>query len=155
MELTGKEDINVPIEYAFQMLTDVDLHERSILRRGADVKRLDSLPALGVGAKWDIIFQLRGKERIAHLEMTEFDNPNGLTMQAKVKGLHSDAVVDLVALSRTKTRIQFRCAISAKTLPARLTLQSLKLARGKLTKRMNSRLTQLRKDFEARYAQSA
>lgn len=154
MELTGKEDIDVPIEEAFAMLSDVDVHERSALRRGAEVTRLDKLPNPGVGANWDIAFLLRGKPRVLHLEMTHFDAPNEIGMHAKVKGLETEIKLELVALSRTKTRVQFWCGMRAKTLSARLLLQSLKLARGNLNNRIQTRMGTLRADFEARYAQS-
>ncbi|MBO9402308.1 SRPBCC family protein [Shimia sp. R9_3] len=155
MELTGREDIDVPIEQAFIMLTDVEVYERSALRRGADVTRLDTLHHAGVGAEWQISFIFRGKAREVHLEMTGYDRPNEIAMKAKIGGLETDVKIELVALSRTKTRIQFWCGMRAKTLSSRLLLQSLKLARGNLTNRVSKRLAHMREDFEDRYAQSA
>jgi hypothetical protein len=155
MELTGREDIDVPIKEAFMMLTDVEVYARSALRRGAEVTRLDDLPYAGVGSKWEIAIIMRGKPRNVHLEMTGFDAPNEIALHAKIRGLETDIKIELVALSRTKTRIQFWSGMRAKTLSARLLLQSLKLARGNLTNRVGKRLTALRQDFEDRYAQSA
>jgi hypothetical protein len=154
MELSGKQDIDVPIEEAFAMLSDIEVHERSALRRGAEVTRKDNLPNPGVGANWEIAFLLRGKPRILHLEMTRFDAPNEIGLHAKIKGLETDIKLELVALSRTRTRVQFGCDMRAKTLSARLLLQSLKLARGNLTNRIQTRMVNMRHDLETRYAQN-
>ncbi|MBO9474526.1 SRPBCC family protein [Shimia sp. R10_1] len=154
MELTGREDIDVPIEQAFIMLSDVEVYERSALRRGAEVTRLDSLPQAGVGAIWEIAFLLRGKPRTVNLEMTRLDAPNEIAMRAKIQGLETDIKFELVALSRTKTRVQFWSGMKAKTLSSRLLLQSLKLARNNINKRIRSRLTGMRADLEERYRQS-
>lgn len=155
MELTGREDIDVPIAQAFEMLTDVEVYERSALRRGADVTRLDSLSQAGVGAKWEVAFQFRGKPREAQIEMTGFDAPNEIEMKAILQGLEADIKIELVALSRTRTRIQFWSGMKANSLSARLLLQSLKLARGNLNKRMAKRMATLRDDLEDRYARMA
>lgn len=155
MELTGREDIDVPIAQAFEMLTDVEVYERSALRRGADVTRIDSLPHPGVGAKWEVSFQFRGKPREANIEITGFDAPNEIEMKAILQGLETGIKIELVALSRTRTRIQFWSGMRANSLSARLLLQSLKLARGNLNKRMAKRLATLRDDLEDRYARMA
>ncbi|GAA6181455.1 MULTISPECIES: SRPBCC family protein [unclassified Shimia] len=155
MELTGREDIDVPIEQAFEMLTDVEVYERSALRRGAEVTRLDNLPRVGVGAKWDIGFIFRGKERDVRLEIKGFDSPNEIDMEAKLQGLETDIKIELVALSRKKTRIQFWSGMRAKSLSARLLLQSLKLAKSSLNSRIEKRMVNLRKDLEDRYTRRA
>jgi len=155
MELTGREDIDVPIAQAFEMLTDVEMYERSALRRGADVTRLDSLSQAGVGAKWEVAFQFRSKPREAQIEITGFDAPNEIVMKAILQGLETDIKIELVALSRTRTRIQFWSGMKANSLSARLLLQSLKLARGNLNKRMAKRMATLRDDLEDRYARMA
>ena len=152
MELTGREDIDMPIAQAFEMLTDVEVYERSALRRGADVTRLDTRPHPGVGTKWDIGFEFRGKPRDVKLEITGFDEPNEIEMHAVLQGLETDIKIELVALSRTRTRIQFWTGMRANSLSARLLLQSLKLARGNLNSRLAKRLVAMRDDLESRYA---
>ncbi|SMP26897.1 SRPBCC family protein [Shimia sagamensis] len=155
MELTGREDVDVPIAQAFDMLTDVEVYERSALRRGAEVTRIDSLARPGVGAKWEIGFQFRGKARELDLEVTGFDAPNEVEMKATLQGLETNIKIELVALSRTRTRIQFWSGMRANSLSARLLLQSLKLARSSLNKRMAKRMATLRDDLEDRYSRLA
>ncbi len=151
MEFTAREDIDVPIEQAFEMVTDFEVFERSALRRGAEVTRLDALSRPGVGAKWNISFEFRGKPREVDLEVTGFDRPNEIALHGKAQGIESDVKVELVALSRTRTRLQFWTGLKANTLSARLLLQSLKLARGTLNTRLSKRITGLRRDMEDRY----
>lgn len=151
MELTAREDVDVPIEQAFEILTDVEVYERSALRRGAEVARMDSLSFPGVGAKWKVAMTYRGKPREINLEITGFDAPNEIQLKAQVQGIESEIKVELVALSRTRTRIQFWSGMSAKTLTGRLVLQSLKLARSNLNSRLSKRLTVLRTDMEKRF----
>ncbi len=155
MELTGREDVDIPIAQAFDLLTDVEVYERSALRRGAEVTRVDSLARPGVGAKWEVSFQFRGKARELDLEMTGFDAPNEVEMKAILQGLETDIKIELVALSRTRTRIQFWSGMRANSLSARLLLQSLKLARSSLNKRMAKRMATLRDDLEDRYSRMA
>ena len=155
MELTGREDVDVPIQQAFDLLTDVEVYERSALRRGAEVTPMDTLTRPGIGSKWKVEFTFRGKAREADLEITGFDTPNEVEMHAKLQGLETDVKIELVALSRTRTRIQFWTGMRAKTLSARLLLQSLKLARGNLNSRLSKRMANLRNDLEDRYSRLA
>ncbi|MGR3713350.1 MAG: SRPBCC family protein [Shimia sp.] len=152
MEFTSREDIDVPIEQVFEMVTDFEVFERSALRRGADVSRLDSLSQPGVGAKWAVSFEFRGKAREVALELTGFDRPNELSFHAGAQGVQADMKIELVALSRTRTRLQFWTGLTASTLSARLLLQSLKLARGTLNTRLSKRMANLRRDMEDRYS---
>lgn len=155
MEFTGKEDIDIPIEQAFEMVTDFEVFERSALRRGAEVSRLDTLTRPGIGARWQIVFAFRGKPRDVTLQVSGFERPNEIHLQATTQGIETEIKIELVALSRTRTRIQFWSGMSANTLSARLLLQSLKLARSNLNARLASRMTVLRDDMEARYSRRA
>lgn len=155
MEFTGKEDIDIPIEQAFEMVTDFEVFERSALRRGAEVSRMDSLTRPDVGARWQIVFSFRGKPREVTLEVTGFERPNEIKLHATAQGIETDIKVELVPLSRTRTRIQFWSGLSANTLSARLLLQSLKLARSNLNGRLATRMTALRDDMESRYGRRA
>ncbi|MGX9351445.1 SRPBCC family protein [Shimia sp. W99] len=155
MEFTAREDIDVPIEQAFEMVTDFEQFERAALRRGAEVRRLDDLNRPGVGAKWQVEFKFRGKPREMDLEVTDFDRPNEIKLHAKIQGIESDMKIELVALSRTRTRINIWTGLSAKTLSARLLLQSLKLARGTLTERLEKRVTAMGRDMEDRFSRIA
>jgi hypothetical protein len=59
--------------------------------------------------------------------------------------------IDLIALSQSRTRVIVSITVTAKTLTARLLLQSLKLAKTKLTKRFKARVLDYAGDIEDRY----
>ncbi|WP_127114611.1 SRPBCC family protein [Shimia sediminis] len=151
MQFTSKENIEVPIEQVFEMLTDFERHERSAMRRGAEVTRTDSLSAPGVGVGWDLVFDFRGKSRQMNLEVTEFDRPYEMTLEARLQGVESTIQLQLVALSKTLTRLNVSTDVRPKTLSARLLVQSLKLAKSNITKRFDKRMATAARDMEDRY----
>lgn len=155
MKFKSKEDLDVPIAQVFDMIADFERHERSAMRRGVKIKRLDSLEAPGLGAKWDIGFQMRGRERQAEVEVTGFDRPNEMTFEAQIQGLDSTVEVVLVPLSKTRTRLNVVGTLKPKTLSARLMVQSLKLAKKNISKRFNKKLAGLARDMEDRASKAA
>ena len=60
-------------------------------------------------------------------------------------------VFDLIALSQSRTRVMVTITVKAKTLTSRLLVQSLKLAKTKLTKRFKARVLDYAEDIEDRY----
>ncbi|SHJ58639.1 hypothetical protein SAMN05444000_110109 [Shimia gijangensis] len=155
MDFGAQENIDVPIDKVFEMLTDFERHERSAMRRGADVVRTDNLKTPGVGASWKIVFPFRGKDRKLDLEVIEFDHPYDMTLQAKMQGLDARISLQLVALSRTLTRLNVETNLAPQTLSARLLVQSFKLAKGNINKRFNQRLATQARDMEERFTRLA
>jgi hypothetical protein len=150
MKLATREDIEAPIETVFEKLADFDGFERAALRRGADVVRLDSLTVPGPGMAWKAGFDFRGRERRAELKLTGFEAPNGMTFLVHSSGLDVDLVVELVAMSRSRTRMNVAFDATPNTIPARLMLQSLKLARANVVKRFRHRVGDFAADIEER-----
>lgn len=152
MNFTAQEDIEAPIDHVFSQVTDFAALERSALRRGAEVQRVVDKPEPGPGMTWDTAFMLRGKRREMTVELTEFDAPNGVVLMARSPNIKGKLAVDLVALSPKRTRLNLSLDIEPKTLAARLMLQSLKLARSNLNKRLKKRLKDFARDLEERGA---
>jgi hypothetical protein len=148
MKFSSHEDIVAPIDAVFDAVTDFHAFERQALRRGAEVQRRDSLVEPGPGMTWDAAFMLRGKRREITIELTHMDRPNGLLADAWSNNLTGQFTVDLVALSRNRTRLSVTLALEPKTLAARLMLQSMKLARKTLTRRFRKRLAEFAADVE-------
>ena len=150
-----KEDIEAPMDHVFGVISDFGRFERQALRRGAEVRRLDQLSVPGVGMVWDIVFQMRGKQRDIKVELIEFDRPNRLVLESKSPGLAGDMVAELVALSRGRTRLSLKVELKPQTLSARLLVQSLKLAKGNLNKRFMVRVAEFAKDTEDQFKRMA
>jgi len=151
MKFSTKEDIDAPIDAVFEMLCEFDQFERAAMRRGAEVQRVDQLAEPGAGMQWEAAFDMRGKRRALQVEMDRFDRPTEMKLNTRSQGLTGDMSFDLVALSRSRTRIMVALDLKPQNLSARLLVQSLKLAKNALTKKFKKRVGDYAKDMDERY----
>lgn len=151
MDFSSSEDIAAPIDFVFRQITDFAGFERSIMRRGADVERLKGGDAPVVGAKWRVTFRLRGTERTVKAELTEVDDPNMIRLAIDSKNIEGGLVVELVPLSRARTRLNIKLDLKPKTLSARLVFQSMRLTRQRSLGRFKALVAGFAEDAEARY----
>jgi hypothetical protein len=151
MKFSTREDVEVPIDQAFDLICDFDTYERSAMRRGAEVRRTDDLTNPGVGMKWQAAFKMRGKMRDIELEMTGYDQPNELCVLSSSNGIDGTGRIELVALSRNRTRVAVEFELKPTNISARLLVQSLKLAKSSLTKRYKLRVAEYAKSIEDRH----
>jgi len=154
MKFSTREDIEAPIDHVFAAVTDFSAFERQALRRGAEVRRVDQGP-VQLGSAWDVAFQFRGKDREMRATISTFDPPNALVVDTSAAGIDGVTNVELMPLSPHRTRIAVSIDLSAKTLSARLLLQSLKLAKNTLTKRFKSRIAEQAEAIEDRYRRTS
>lgn len=150
MIFTTREDVDAPIEQVFEMITEFDSYERAAMRRGADVQRLDMCTVAGAGMKWRANFLMRGKEREVEATIIRFEHPTEIALETISSGLDGAGNLQLLALSKTRTRLAVEFEVKATTLSARLLLQSLKLAKSTLNKRFKLRAAQFAKALEDR-----
>ncbi|MGJ8626115.1 MAG: SRPBCC family protein [Sulfitobacter sp.] len=155
MKFSTKEDIEAPIATVFEMLCDFESFERSAMRRGAEVQRVDNLAVPGVGMMWNAVFDMRGKRRELQVEMVTFDRPNDIILESTSPGLIGKMSFELMALSRSRTRINVELEVKPLTLSARLLVQSMKLAKGTLTRKYKLRVAEYAKGMEERYVKMA
>ena len=140
MKFTTHKDIDAPIDYVFQKAANFDGYERQALRRGAHVARVDGMGPVRVGSAWDVAFTFRGKDRNLRATVKSIVAPDTFEIDTVATGLNSLTKVDLIALSPKTTRVAVSVALTARSLSARLLLQSLKLAKGNLNKRFTKRV---------------
>ena len=155
MKFSAREDVAVPIDKVFAALNDFDGFERQAMRRGAEVQRVDPLTQAGVGMRWKIYFKMRGRRRELDLELTRYDAPNEMVFDVSSTGITGTFTVELVALSRSRTRMSLALDITPLTLSTRLFVQSLKLAKTSLNKRFKLRVAEYAKGLEERVQRSA
>ena len=146
MKLSGREDIEAPIAKVWSAITDFDALELAALRRGAEVTRTGVVPAIS----WKTAFTLRGKRRQVQIRLQQFDRPTHLGADFSSTPVEGSGLVELIELGPNRTRMMVAVEIKPRTLAARLFLQSLKLARGRVNKRFNQRVAQLGRMIEAR-----
>lgn len=153
MKFEAKDDVDIPIEEAFDLLSDYDVFERMAMRRGIDVRRHDQDQPVGVGSSWTVNFDWRGKKIKMDAKVVKHQRPDVIQLESVMPGMDVDVVFELVALSRKRTRMSIQIESAAKTLPMRLLLQSLKLARGNIDRRLQDRVEAQCRNMEERYAQ--
>ncbi|WP_299613096.1 SRPBCC family protein [uncultured Tateyamaria sp.] len=155
MKFSAREDVAAPIDKVFAALNDFEGFERQAMRRGAEVQRVDPLTQAGVGMRWKIYFKMRGRRRELDLELSRYDAPNEMVFDVASPGMTGTFTVELLALSRSRTRMALALHIAPLTLSTRLFVQSLKLAKSSLTKRFKLRVADYAKTLEDRLQRSA
>ncbi len=150
MKFTAKEDIGAPIEAVFAALTDFDSFEKMGLRRGVQARRTDPWGGTGVGTSWLLDFSYRGKPRQIQAELTSFTRPTGMVSNSDSRVGSGRMEVRLLELAPNRTRVQVDLEVTPRTLPAKLLVQSLRLARGRVNDRYETRVGLFLRDIEAR-----
>lgn len=150
MRFSTREDIEAPIESVFSAVTDFSYFERIALRRGIDVARTQEDGPDGPMPHWVMSFEYRGKKRDMATDLISMERPTAMHLQGVMRGLTGDLFVDLVALSRTRTRLTVKTDIKASGLSAKLLLQSLKLAKNSLQRRYKKRVGYFVSEIEKR-----
>ncbi len=155
MKFSTKEDIDASVDTVFAMATDFETFERSAMRRGADVRRTDTLAAPGVGMEWDTSFSMRGRRRNVEVKLTEYNPNRGICAAATSPGLLGRFDMELIALSKTRTRMVIDFEIKPQNLSARLFVQSLRLAKANLSKRFKMRVAEYARMMETKAKRDA
>lgn len=151
MRFTAKQDIEAPLAFVYQTMTDFEAWERSAMRRGAEVERTDKLTRPGPGMTWAARFSYRSKMRSIDLRLVMMEQPSTLSFAAQSKAIEGTAKLDLMEMSSRRTRVHVVVEVSPRSLAARLFLQSLRLARGRIDRKFEQRVAQLASDIESRY----
>lgn len=151
MKFSSKEDIAAPIAAVFGMLSEFESFERSAIRRGADVNRVGEHDVPHEGQTWDARFSMRGKERQTRVELVQYTPPTEMRFESRSGGLSTTLHLELVSLAASRTRVSVAFEVKPRTLPARLFVQSMKLAKSNLAKRFSLRVSEYARDIEERF----
>ncbi len=154
MKLTAKCDIEAPASFAYACLTDFAGWEREAARRAVEVERPADLPLSGVGAGWRIRFPFRGKVRKVLVRLKTLMQDNSVSFTMDSPSMEGDTVAEVMALSPRRTRLRVAVTVKPKTLAARLFLNTLRLAKGRVQRRFDARVHQLGAMIEDRHARS-
>lgn len=138
MQLSTRHDVDMPADILFDGIADFDRIERMMIRRGAKVVRV--APSDGSPMAWDLTFDWRGRKREMRMAVTRFDRPSTIEMQGVSDSFSVVLLANVVALSRTRSRLMLSADMEARTLKARLLLQTAKLTRGNLERKFGERV---------------
>lgn len=154
MKLNSKQDIEAPLEFVFDQLTDFDQFERMAMRRGAEIERTDRLRSAGPGMTWRLRFRFRGKERKMAIRLVEVQTGSFLVYGFESPNVEGTTRLELLALSPRRTRMTLSIDTRPKSLAARLVLQSLRLAKGRIQRRFDVGAGKLANLMEERFRES-
>lgn len=154
MKLTTKQDIEAPLDHVYARLTDFDHFERMAMRRGSEIERTDRLKSPGPGMAWRLRFTFRGKPRKAMVRFTDGVPGSHIDLGFESPSLEGTARIELVALSARRTRLALVSDVRPKTLAARLVLQSMRLAKGRIQRKYDVAAGKLANMIEEQYRAS-
>lgn len=142
MKISTRKDIAAQPADVFAKLTDFPAHEAQARGADVDVSRLDdgSAPAR---AAWRVAFDYRGRRRRADMAVVTYDPDQQLAIRGAMDGLMALGNVELMDLGDKGTRVFASVDLKPSTMTARILIQSLKLARGALERRLSRRLDRL------------
>lgn len=150
MKFTAKDDLNAPRDAVFAALTDARWVESLALNRGVELRRVAGQGAATAGTRWHADVQLRGKARQVQVDVSDTQAPNRIIFVVTLDGLTADVMVELAPLAEVRTRMATEVRLGARSLAARLLVQSMKFTRGATEKRMRVRTAQFAQILAAR-----
>ena len=140
MKLSTRYDLDLAASEIFADFCDTKRWERAAILRGASVRRSDQGSTAAEGATWQIVTPIKGKPRDITLTLTKLRHPELLIFNSTAKLLSGEGTIHLTALSPDRTRVSFGLEVTPNTLPARLMLQSARLAKSRIEKRFTARV---------------
>jgi hypothetical protein len=155
MKISKREDIEAPLDVVFRAVTDFAAFERSALRRGIEVSRRDELDTPGPGMAWRARAPIRNKPRDISIRLVGWTPQTAMLLNIDSNGVLATMTVDLVELSRARTRLQVGVELKAVTMTSKLLLQSMKLAKASLDRKFAKRIGDFAQEIEQRHQKAA
>ena len=149
MKFSTRQDTDLPADVLFDAVSDFQRIERILVRRGAQVRRVDPAQEPAAGMAWDIGFDLRGKRRDLRLEVVQFDRPEKILIHGMSEPLELTIDMTVIALTRTKSRLIFELDAKPRNMRARLMLQTAKLGKAQLDRKFAQRVGEFITDLSA------
>lgn len=143
MKLTAKTDLDAPAGFVYDCLADHASWERDAVQRGIEVERPADMPLSGLGAGWLVKVPFRGQPVAILLRLEQQVPPERLGFAMQSKAIEGDFVLNVIELSPRRTRLQLVMDVKARTIAARLLLNTLTLARGRVQARVEKRVRQI------------
>ena len=155
MKFSTRQDIEAPLDFVWQQVTDFAQYERMAMRRGAEVERVDHLRSPAAGMGWRIRFAHKGKARRVLLRIAEMTPSTALDFDLDSPSVAGGIRLELLALAPKRTRIMVVAETRPKTIAARLLIQSLRLVKGRTQRRLDGQMEKFGALIEERWLVSA
>ncbi len=151
MKLTAKTDLEVPAAAVFATLIDHPAWEREAIRNGVEVERPAGTPAMGVGAEWRIRGHFRGKPRKVQVRIKDLTPDQRLVLGLDSPTIEGTTWLEVMVLSPRRSRLRVDLEVKPKTLAARLFINTMRLAKGRVQARFEKGLVRLGARIKDRY----
>ena len=119
--------------------------------RGAILNRVGNWTQTVQGVEWRGEVTVRGKSRPITAKVTQLVPQELCIVDSRIGGMNCHQEIIFVPLSTTVTRVALMLDLSADTLTARLLLQTMKLARGRVLQKLQGVLARQGNAVEAAY----
>ena len=147
MKFSTRVDKNIPAAELFDAVANFDRIEHMLIRRGVSVTRGDDMPDGTRG--WNLGFDWRGQRRELHLVLVQFDRPEKYAMTGDSKPFELRIDMTAVALARDRSRLIFELEVKPRNMRARLILQTAKLGKTQIDRKLSARVAQFVDDAMA------
>ena len=151
MKLTETLDVRAPAEFTFSELSDYEAIERLAIQRGVSLRRTDRIDGPAAGMAWLADWEAMGRELRTRLSLTAYEPPERLVIESETSGIAGRMQIDVVALGPSLSRILMETEIRAVTLKAKVLMQPIRLARGRIEQRIAGRVGDLASRIEGRW----
>lgn len=141
MKLKVSDDAEAPVDMSFAALTDYAGIEDELRGYGLQITRIGCWKDLALGVAWGGAGEIRGRMRTFEAKVTALEPGRMVEVTAHVGDVRAVHETRVIPLGAKVTRINLTLDLRAESLKARILLQSLKLARGRILERMQKRLT--------------
>ncbi|MBM2577365.1 hypothetical protein JQC91_13735 [Jannaschia sp. Os4] len=152
MHVTAAEACAVPVDRAVAAMTAYDAWEAAIGRRAPSMERVTEGP-IREGTAWRTTLSLLGAER--HIESAlrsvERSGDGGVVLRfdGTAQGVRADVLSRAVPLGPDRCRIEVEVEMTGESLPGKLLLKGLSVARGPVEDRLARGLRRFARNVEA------
>jgi len=153
MKFKVSKDVAAPKTVTWAQYTDFNQFEADARNRGADLIRVGNWERPSEGVEWRGEATIRGKQRAIAARLSRLDPEDMFLVDSRIGGMNCHYELTFIPLSSNSTRVAMVLELKADTLTARLLLQTMKLARGRVLQRLQTHLARQAKGAEARYKQ--
>lgn len=151
MKFETIEEIEAPQDFTFSRFADFFRYEETARNYGADLRRVNGFTEIEVGVMWRGSIPIQGRTRGVEAVVSDYNPSNSTRIDTAVGGMNVAFDMQFEALEDGGTRMRATVEMKAKTLAARLIIQSAKLARKRLQGRIDSKIVALANEYEDEY----
>ena len=149
MRLSSSQIIGVPKDYLFERITDFDSFESYIHTEGGMAERTDNVAGTQSGMSWHVSGTFRKKQRNVDLTLENYAPSDKLKYVCETSSMNAAIFFELTEITPDQTELSLYIDPEARNISARLVLQSVKLAKKTIERRITQRIERFGNQIEA------